>query len=155
MIVVFLPSIQPNEKARCGIEGEVLYDRAEALRVERQDVLQPLYRIDQQHSDKVKGQQGGRIIERALLALRINVGEIVEGTFERAHEPRQEVALTADDPDYEFTERNGREHDEHKRGENLHPADERHKHLRDAEANLFRLVGIPSGVANPGANSAI
>src|SRR5580700_4546931 len=108
-----------GQKARRGVEGQVRRNSVESLQIERQKSLQPLDSIEDEHPGNVKGQQGQRIFERALLALRIDAREPPETTFERRHERRQKGAVAANDSGDMLSDRHGRENDERENKQNL------------------------------------
>ena len=66
-------------------------DGVEALRIERQHVLQPLQRVERDEAGDRKGDHRDRIDEPALLALLVDAGEAIEAALDRPQDGREEI----------------------------------------------------------------
>ena len=75
LAAVVLP-VRVGDEAHRRIEGEISRDRVEALRIERQHILQPLQRVKRKKTDYAEGEHGHRVDEPALLPRRIDAGEL-------------------------------------------------------------------------------
>ena len=69
-----------------GVEGEIGGYAVEALRIERQIVLQALQRIEREEAGDREGEHRHRVGEPALLARLLDAGEAVEDALERPHD---------------------------------------------------------------------
>ena len=71
-------------------------DAGEALRVERQHVLQPLQAVDRQHAEQVEEQHADGVGLPVHLLVRVDAGEPVDQPLDRAEqavEPNERLAL--------------------------------------------------------------
>ena len=95
LAAVVLP-VRIGDEAHRRIEREIGRNRVEALRIERQHILQPLQRVKRQETDDAKSEHGHRIDEPALLARRIDAGEFVEDALDRCENRRQKRAFASE-----------------------------------------------------------
>ena len=101
-------------------------DRAEALRVERQQPLQPQDRVEQQHAGEIEEQHRDRIGRPVLLGLGLDAGEAVEAALDGPKHRREERALAREDARHVAAERPDGRDDENAEEKDLSPADECH-----------------------------
>ena len=92
LAAVVLP-VGVGDEADRRVEGEIGRDGVEALRIERQHVLQPLQRIEREEADDREGDHRDRISEPALLARLVDAGEPIEAALDRPQDRREEVVL--------------------------------------------------------------
>ncbi len=74
-------------EARRGVERGIRADGGQRLRIERQPLLQPLQRIDDQRARQVEPQHRERVLDPAHLARRIDARAAVDQPFERPADP--------------------------------------------------------------------
>ena len=78
---VGLPACVRRKADRC-VERQIRGDGIELLRVERQQVLQALQRVDHHDAEEMEPQQRHRVADPALLLGRIDTGKAVDPAFE-------------------------------------------------------------------------
>ena len=91
--------------------------RAEALRIERQHLLQSLHRVEHQHRDHAEHEQRDGVLRPSHLARLVDAGQAVDQPLERPQHRIEPRALT-------------REHSGHVAAE-----DRRHQHDGEQEEN--------------------
>ena len=114
-------------KARSGATG------VEALRIERQEILQPLHRVERQETGDRKDEHGDRIGEPALFARRIDPGQAIEAALDRPEHGAQKGPLAREDARDKGAQRNGAGHNKGEHQRNLQPADKRHREFLGSE----------------------
>ena len=135
LAAVVLP-VGVGDEADRGVEGEIGRDRVEAPRVQRQDVLQPLQRVEREEAGDGENDHRDRVAEPVLLARRIDAGEAVEAAFDRPQNRGQESPFAREHPGDERAERHGARHDQGERQRDLQPAGKRHREA--LEVRIFR-----------------
>src|SRR5262249_45721993 len=122
-------------EARSGVEGLVRRDRSEALRIQRQDLLQALDCVCNQQRDGAENQQLERVGFPVLALPRVDAAEPVEQPFDRPEKARQRLPVAFEDAEHVDAERLCDRQDKRREKQNLKPAVERHKKsLRTARA---------------------
>ena len=92
LAAIVLP-VGVGDEAHRRIEGEIGGDRIEALRVQRQKILEALDQIERNEADDAEGQHRHRIGDPALFARRIDAGELVEAALDRHQHRAEECPL--------------------------------------------------------------
>ena len=92
LAAVVLP-VGVGDEGKRGVEGKIGRNAIKPLGVERQEVLQPLKRVERRKTDDAESQHGHGVDEPALLARGIDAGEPVESAFDWRKDWRQERAL--------------------------------------------------------------
>ncbi len=111
-----------GDKADRGVEREVGADRSQALRVQRQQILQPLQYIKDDHARQIERQQRQGVSKPALLGAPVDPGEPVDAALDRLQHGREEHALAGKEARHIAAERRHQRDDERRERNNLQPA---------------------------------
>ena len=97
LAAVGLP-VRVGRERRGGVEGQVGRDGAEALRVERQQLLQPLHRVEHQHRDDAEQQQRDGVLGPSHLVRLVDAGQPVDQPLDRPQHRIEPRPLTREHP---------------------------------------------------------
>ena len=89
----------------CGIESQILSDRAELLRIPRQPLLNSLDHIEKHHGDAAEHQHGDGIFRPAHLVILIDSGRAIEQTLDWPGNRVKERAFAIEHPSHEYAQR--------------------------------------------------
>ena len=116
-----------SDKTVRGVEREIGRHGVEAARIERQEILQPLQSVQRQETRDGKDDHGDCIAIPVLFARRIDPGQAVEPTLDRAQHRPQKGSLASVHTRHERAERYGAGQNEGEHQRNLRPANKRHR----------------------------
>ena len=128
-----------------GVEREVRAGRRHTLRVQRQDALQPLQRVEQEEAQAVERQHGQPVGHPMLLGSLVDAGGSVEATLDRPHYRRKKGPLAREQAGHETAQRPGQADDDQAVERDLRPAEEGHgtPPLRTARVATAPPAGRP------------
>ena len=122
---VVLP-VGVGDKAGRGVEGQLRRNGGHAGRVERQNTLETLQKIEQNEAGQIEQQHRGRIGRPVLLLILAGAGDAVEATFDRAEDRRERSPLTVENAGHVAAERLYENKDEPAEKQDLDPSDKGH-----------------------------
>ena len=125
LAAVVLP-VGVGGEADGGIERQIRRHRGHAGGIERQDILQPLQRVDEDEAGRVEEEHGERIGDPVLLACFLDAGQAIEAGLDRPKERCQERALALEHLSHEAAERNDECSQDHEIDRYLNPAVDSH-----------------------------
>ena len=123
-----------GDEAHRGVEGEALFDPGLPCRIEREQALKPLQRVERDKSDEAEDQQRDGIGEPMLLFLFIDAAAPVDRALERAQHRMQKGALAIEDARHVAAEWPGDGDDDHAEERDLDPAVQGHGILRSTRS---------------------
>ena len=108
------------------LKAEIGCHAGKALRVERQQALEALEGVQDQHRDDAERQHRDRVLRPPHLVPLIHAGQPVDQPLERPQDRVKPGALAREHPRHERAERHGHGRDRREEEQNLNPTIERH-----------------------------
>jgi len=141
--------VRVGGEARRSVEGEGCLHGREVLRVERQERLEALDRVCDDHGHEAEREERSRVGLPALLRL-VDPADLVEKLLEPAERPAQDVALSAEHPVHVGAQKGRQEEHRGREDDNLEPAVGCHR-VRTFRGPTVRRPDIPGGAASESA----
>ena len=132
LAAVVLP-VGVGDEADGGVEREIGRHGVEAAGIERQEILQPLQRVERQEAGDGKDDHGDRVAVPVLFARRIDPGQAIEPTLDRPQHGAQKGSVARVHARHKGAERYGARHNKGEHQRNLRPADKRHRGFLGSE----------------------
>ena len=124
------------------VQRQIRGDSHKVLRIERQKGLQPQKCIERDNSGCVEKRKGDRVLEPALLDLRLYSCQTVECCFDRPEQRPQQGALTGIDPCEISAQRTRQQSDDGGKKNDLQPTGACHGKATLAAGSASKLSHI-------------
>jgi hypothetical protein len=114
--------VRIGDEADGGVEGQMRRQPVEALRVQRQQTLQPQHRIEQHEAGRAEGEHGAGIAEPVLALVPVDAERRVEAGLDRFQHQVERRALACPDARHVDAERPAHGYRQRDREDDLCPA---------------------------------